>query len=587
MAIVGVATASAELTSRNAPALAKVFAEHPDADNNKDRILNFEEYDQFQRSQGAKEHATPVSMELKNGDLFITDFEERNRGRMQQWGWKFEGQAFSQDLQNGTKMMKRRVGFFGGRYLLTSYANTDEATGVVRSPEFVVTRPFIKFLVSGGDFPRQASIELIVEGEAVRSASGRNDDLFESVAFDVTEFAGKTAHVQIVDSHRGLWGRVNVDRIVQSQESGGARVINGRPRPLPQPPSFALSRSNQRLRGDGEIRDGKLHVGGTALAQEDLLMAVRDPEPGAVTTESALRLKDGEVWMVRNITFDDGKLRIESAMFGAREIPLESVASLDFKAADSASIVSEPGNLYRTNGDPIPGKLVWARAKDIAIDCALGIVPVPREVVTRFVLAKPEPRESGDEIRLVDGSLLFGEITFEGDKLAVKHATLEKIAVPWNSVHYLRRSTPNVRWLDRAESTIVERRGPALPPPAPELIEPTDATHLRAIRMMPRTVVRYQIPAQHAKALRGQLVPVPGCRANLSVRVLAGDAEVWQQKVTADGTIIPVAIDLSKANTDALTLEVDFDGPLAFPCGVDWRDTHVIASNTSNPANPN
>ncbi len=78
---------------------------------------------------------------------------------------------------------------------------------------------------------------------------------------------------------------------------------------------------------------------------------------------------------------------IQSPLFKQREVPLDQIASIEFKPGKT--IGGEPGTLYRDQGEPIPGKLVWIRDKDIAIDCELGIVPVPRQIVQRLSLAKP------------------------------------------------------------------------------------------------------------------------------------------------------------------------------------------------------
>ena len=72
--------------------------------------------------------------------------------------------------------------------------------------------------------------------------------------------------------------------------------------------------------------------------------------------DSALRMIDGEIWKVKKISFDEGKLTIQSELFGSREVPTGGVASLEFSSARGAATAGEPGNLYRTSGEPIPCK---------------------------------------------------------------------------------------------------------------------------------------------------------------------------------------------------------------------------------------
>jgi sialate O-acetylesterase len=96
----------------------------------------------------------------------------------------------------------------------------DGATGQLTSPEFVIKRPFIAFLLGGGNHPtgqtQTANIHLLVDGKIVRSATGNNTDAMEWVNWDVAEFAGKTARLVIEDSCTGGWGHLVVDRIVFS-----------------------------------------------------------------------------------------------------------------------------------------------------------------------------------------------------------------------------------------------------------------------------------------------------------------------------------------------------------------------------------
>ena len=116
---------------------------------------------------------------------------------------------------------------------------------------------------------------------------------------------------------------------------------------------------------------------------------------------------------------------------------------------------------------------------------------------------------------------------------------------------------------------------PALPPPAPRLTNTVTDTHARSLRIMPHTVFRLTLPAPLQPAVfRGQLHLVPGNRAKLEVTVLDGDSPVWNRKIDPGSAAIPLSLNLP-AGRD-LTLKVAFDGPLAFPCGIDLRDAHVI-----------
>jgi fructan beta-fructosidase len=100
---------------------------------------------------------------------------------------------------------------------------------LVNSPLFMVDFNVINFLISGGNHPEDARINLVIDGAAVRRASGDNSDLMKWVSWDVCEFRGKTASIQIVDNHTAVdYGTLNVDHIVFSNTA----VMSGREHPI-------------------------------------------------------------------------------------------------------------------------------------------------------------------------------------------------------------------------------------------------------------------------------------------------------------------------------------------------------------------
>jgi hypothetical protein len=577
---VGAHVAMADVTSANHPVLKSTLEQQPDADADKDGVLSFTEYLAFVEKQGPRKQADgkpagPIGTVLKNGDILIADFEENNFGRMREWGWTVEGEAFNRDLATGTKIMKRRAGDYRGKYLLTSFVVSDGDVGQLLSPSFGIEFNNIEIMMSGGDYPHRVCVNLIVDDQVVRTATGRNDDLLEAIAFDVSSFKGRQARVQIVDAHRRVWGHINVDRIYQTDNPSAERVINKAPVGFGQTISQIQSRQGNLRRGSLSASDGKLRIDNQDVELQSLLLAVCENEPTMAAAGSAVQLINGESWNAKILGLAKGIVSIESPLFGKREVPISQIASLGF--GPSPSKAGEPGTLYRTKGEPIPGKLIWIRDKNIAIDCPLGIVPIPRETVQRFVVAPVDPKaeRAADELGLTDGSLFRGQLAFESNKLVLTHATLGPLAFGWDAVHYVQRTPEGVNWLDRLAPSDLQRVGPVLPPSPPTVIESAERGHLRAVRMLPRTVARYQLPESGDQMFRAQLAPVVGCRADVTVKILAGDREVWQKKVGAGSQRLAVAADLSGATE--MTLEVDFSGHLAFPCGVNWFDAHLVS----------
>jgi CheY-like chemotaxis protein len=159
-------------------------------------------------------------------DILIADFEEPDYGR-----WKTTGDAFGPGPARGTLPGQMEVSGFEGKGLVNSFYGGDQSTGTLTSPEFKIERRFISFLIGGGKDPEKTCLNLIIEGKVVRKATGPNDKPGGSEAlgpesWDVSEFAGKNAVIQIVDQAKGGWGHINVDHIIQTDRKSPALVEN-------------------------------------------------------------------------------------------------------------------------------------------------------------------------------------------------------------------------------------------------------------------------------------------------------------------------------------------------------------------------
>ncbi len=144
-------------------------------------------------------------------DILIADFEGDDHG-----GWKATGEAFGSGPARGTLPNQQAVGGFLGKGLVNSYHNGDRAQGTLTSPEFVLERKFINFLVGGGAHEGQTCVNLLIDGKVRRTATGNEDEKLDWAAWDVSEFSGKSARLEIVDKHAGGWGHINVDHFTQS-----------------------------------------------------------------------------------------------------------------------------------------------------------------------------------------------------------------------------------------------------------------------------------------------------------------------------------------------------------------------------------
>jgi fructan beta-fructosidase len=162
-------------------------------------------------------------------DILVNDFEGKDYG-----DWKTTGTAFGPGPAQGTLPNQMPVAGYKGKGLVNSFFGGDQATGTLTSPPFKVERKYVNFLIGGGMHPGETCINLLKDGKVVRTATGPNDrpggsEQLDWHTWDVEEFAGKSVVIEIVDSHTGGWGHVNVDHIVQSdrklQAAPAAREI--------------------------------------------------------------------------------------------------------------------------------------------------------------------------------------------------------------------------------------------------------------------------------------------------------------------------------------------------------------------------
>ncbi|MFP3344550.1 hypothetical protein R0J87_18920, partial [Halomonas sp. SIMBA_159] len=65
--------------------------------------------------------------------------------------------------------------------------------------------------------------ELVVDGEAVRTATGRDGGELDWGSWDVSEFDGRDAQLRIRDEATGGWGHLTFDQLVIGDEESRKR----------------------------------------------------------------------------------------------------------------------------------------------------------------------------------------------------------------------------------------------------------------------------------------------------------------------------------------------------------------------------
>jgi fructan beta-fructosidase len=148
----------------------------------------------------------------------IADFEGGSYGE----GWTIDGNAFGASPSTGTIGDQQPVTGFEGSGLVNTFIDHDAAVGTLTSPEFEITDDYVNFLIGGGRHPMSepapTAVNLLVGGEVVRTATGKDAERLTWSAWDVTDLRGQTARLQVVDHNTGGWGHINLDSVMLSDQ---------------------------------------------------------------------------------------------------------------------------------------------------------------------------------------------------------------------------------------------------------------------------------------------------------------------------------------------------------------------------------
>jgi fructan beta-fructosidase len=163
-----------------------------------------------------------VLIDCRADDLAIGDLGSASYG-----DWKMTGTAFKPGAAAGDQLTKLRIENARDNQVASSEIEGDGPTGTLTSPEFKIARNYISFLISGGDYEHDTCVNLLINGKIVKSAVGWRSDRLVPTSWDVSQFRGQKAQVQIVDEASGDWGHINVDHIVQTDRPERLPVVTG------------------------------------------------------------------------------------------------------------------------------------------------------------------------------------------------------------------------------------------------------------------------------------------------------------------------------------------------------------------------
>jgi len=146
-------------------------------------------------------------------DKVVADFETDTFQ-----GWTVEGEAFGTGPAKGTLPGQEAISGFVGKGLANSFHGGNDARGTITSPDFLIEKEYINFLLGGGK-GAHLYVELLVDGQPViRTTAPQQSATLYSIAWEVAAWKGKPAQIRIVDNQRGDWGYILVDQITQSDK---------------------------------------------------------------------------------------------------------------------------------------------------------------------------------------------------------------------------------------------------------------------------------------------------------------------------------------------------------------------------------
>jgi len=172
---------------------------------------------------------------VEEPDIVFEDFESPLNER-----WTGKDDLFALEVNNfkrarGERLLVSRV---------SAGEKTNAAKGELLSAPFEIKRDYVHFLVAGGADRRRTAVRLLVAGKTVRTANGQRDMNLRPVQFDVREFRGQEAQIQVLDRGDGEWGFVAIDHIVFSQRE---RVFGKENRLLPSLESIQAAAASKTL----------------------------------------------------------------------------------------------------------------------------------------------------------------------------------------------------------------------------------------------------------------------------------------------------------------------------------------------------
>jgi fructan beta-fructosidase len=164
----------------------------------------------------------------ESDNIIIEDFELGSYEN-----WKIEGNAFGEKPAGGDDT-HHMIGFLGKGFVCTAHNDVNSTSGTLTSPLFEIKKKSIHFLIGAQEIHFMPGMEeyrgllvinFIVENKIVRTTIPNEFHAMFWEGWDVSEFKGKAAQIQIVDEDTREWAHIDIDHIVQNDLPVGGNII--------------------------------------------------------------------------------------------------------------------------------------------------------------------------------------------------------------------------------------------------------------------------------------------------------------------------------------------------------------------------
>ena len=129
-------------------------------------------------------------------------------------GWTVIGEAFGVHPVDRPYPDQQSIAGTVDGYFANSYLDgSDAPRGWLESWPFPVEGDVLSFRLGGGNDPGRLGVELVIEGHTVASATGKDAESLDLLAWDVSPYRDRQAVLRILDLSSAPWGHVLVDSI--------------------------------------------------------------------------------------------------------------------------------------------------------------------------------------------------------------------------------------------------------------------------------------------------------------------------------------------------------------------------------------